>query len=321
MPNPNYDDIFTTTIESRTRELRDNVTKNNALLSRLSERGRIQLVSGGSKILQEMDFEENGSYKRYAGSEALNTGISQFATAAEYPWRQVAVTVEINGLEGDVQNTGPEAFIDLMGGRVENGERSMRNGLSADAYSDGSADSGKQIDGLQNQVADSPATGVVGGIDRANNPQWRNQTRSANLTSANIVEEMTALYLSTARGSDHVDLIMTTNDLYAMYINTLQAQQRFRNPRLANLGFETVRFMTNADVVFDGGVGGACPDKRMYFLNTNFLHWRPHRGRNIVSLADRNVQDADVMRRFLVWAGNMTMSGAQYQGVLIDTTP
>ena len=60
------------------------------------------------------------------------------------------------------------------------------------------------------------------------------------------------------------------------------------------------------------------PATNMYFLNTNYLYYRPHRNRNIVPLRDRHIETADVMRRFLVWAGNLTMANAQLQGVLID---
>ena len=54
MSNANYNDIFTTTIENRSKKLADNITKNNALLSRLSAKGKIRPIDGGSKILEEL---------------------------------------------------------------------------------------------------------------------------------------------------------------------------------------------------------------------------------------------------------------------------
>jgi len=39
MAFPNVSDIVATTIQSRSRQIADNVTKNNALLSRLNQRG------------------------------------------------------------------------------------------------------------------------------------------------------------------------------------------------------------------------------------------------------------------------------------------
>ncbi len=324
MSNPNYDDVFTTTIESRARNLRDNITKNIAILFEFERRGRIRPVSGGSKILEEMDFTDNGTYKRYSGSEALGTGISQVLTASEWAWKQIAITVEINGLEGDVQNAGPEAFIDLLSGRVTNAERTMRNGIAGDMYSDGTADSGKQIGGLQLLVADDPTTGTVGGINRATTNKWRNYTKTEGgggatkaITTSNIEALMTEVYVDVSRNNDHPRLIFTDSRLYSAYLNSVQSKQRFTDPALANLGFENVRFI-NATVIFDGGLGGSCPTDHMYFINSDYLSYRPHRNRNIVPLRDRYIQDADVMRRFLVWAGNMTLSNAQLQGVLID---
>jgi len=61
MAFPNVTDIVATTIEARSRTLADNVTKNNALLSRLNERGNIRTVSGGSLIFEEISFAENGN--------------------------------------------------------------------------------------------------------------------------------------------------------------------------------------------------------------------------------------------------------------------
>ena len=53
-PNSSYSEIITTTIQSRTRKLADNVTKNTALLARLRSKGKIKLVSGGNTIVQEL---------------------------------------------------------------------------------------------------------------------------------------------------------------------------------------------------------------------------------------------------------------------------
>ena len=45
-PNANYTDIMATTIDSRSRKIADNVTKNNAILNRLKHaaRSRLSLV-------------------------------------------------------------------------------------------------------------------------------------------------------------------------------------------------------------------------------------------------------------------------------------
>jgi hypothetical protein len=74
----------------------------------------------------------------------------------------------------------------------------------------------------------------------------------------------------------------------------------------------------DADMVLDGGIGGFCPAGTAFFLNTKYLHFRPHSARNFVPLSPNKRysinQDAEV--QILAWAGNMTSSGVQFQGRL-----
>lgn len=60
-PSATVTEIVTTTLRNRTGKLADNVTKNNALLYRLRARGRVKPVSGGRTIVQELNYQENGT--------------------------------------------------------------------------------------------------------------------------------------------------------------------------------------------------------------------------------------------------------------------
>jgi hypothetical protein len=103
---------------------------------------------------------------------------------------------------------------------------------------------------------------------------------------------------------------------------SLQAQQRFTQAEVGDLGFPSVKFM-GTDVVLDGGVGGGATAGTAYFLNTDYIKYRPHAQRNMVPLSPNKRystnQDAEV--QILGWAGNLTMRGSQFQGRLIDSTP
>jgi len=50
------------------------------------------------------------------------------------------------------------------------------------------------------------------------------------------------------------------------------------------------------------------------------LHLRPHRDRNFVALdpSKRYSVNQDAVVQLLAWAGNLTVSGAQFQGVMAD---
>jgi hypothetical protein len=213
MASPNLSEIVTTTLRNRSGKLADNVTNNNALLNRLNKKGNVKPVDGGRSIVQELDYQENGTFKRYSGYETLDISPSEVFSAAEFDWKQGAVSVSISGLE-ELQNSGSERVIDLLESRIKNAERTMANNVSGDLYSDGTASGGKQIGGLQHIIADAPSTGTVGGINRATYSFWRNFSFDATTdgggaaTSSNIQSYMNQVWLNITRGADRPDLIV-----------------------------------------------------------------------------------------------------------------
>ncbi len=314
--NANISDILATTIESRTRKIADNVTDNNAVLKKLSMKGKIKPFSGGYKILQELSFAENTNAGWYSGYDILPVGVSDVISAAEYDIKQAAVPVVISGLE-QLQNAGKEKMIDLMESRLSVAESTLANLISQGVYSDGSGAGGKEIDGLDAAVPVDPTTGTYGGIDRATWTFW--QSAILDLAAAALPSEIgghfNTLWSQLVRGNDRPDLIMVDNQVWSTYTASLQALQRFSTPETGNLGFPTLKFM-DADVCLDGGIGGNCPTGTAFFLNTDYIHYRPHSARNMVPLSPNRRyatnQDAEV--QILAWAGNLTTSGAQFQG-------
>lgn len=83
MASPNLSEIITTTLRNRTGKLADNVSKNNALLTRLRSKGNVKPVDGGRTIVQELEYAENATFRRYSGYETLNISPSDVFTAAE----------------------------------------------------------------------------------------------------------------------------------------------------------------------------------------------------------------------------------------------
>lgn len=334
MASPNLSEIITTTLRNRTGKLADSVTKNVALFNRMKKRGTIKPVSGGRTILQELEYAENATYQRYSGYEVLDISPSDVFTAAEFDWKQGSVAVTISGLEGSVQNTGAEAIINLLSARIRNAEKTMVNNIWNDMYSSGTASSGKQIGGLQLLVADDPTTGTVGGINRATWTFWRNQKFQTTsdggsaLSTANVQRYMNSIYSQLVRGTDKPDLILSAQAFYNTYLNSLQAIQRITTTDEGLAGFETLKYM-GADVVLDGftagsaggaaGAASGCPASHMYFLNTNYIHWRPHTDRNMVPLETVQSINQDATVKLIVFAGNMTLSNAFLQGVMFST--
>lgn len=324
MASPNLSELITTTLRNRAGKLADGVTQNTALLFRLSKKGKVKPFSGGRSIIQELSYQENGTFQYYSGWDTLNTALSDVITASEYNIKQAAASVSISGLEM-LQNAGKEQVLDLLESRIEVAEATLKNNISNGIYSDGTGSGGKQIDGLQAQVADTPTSGVVGGINRSTYPFWRNVSFDATTdggsaaSSSNIQSYMNRVYVQLVRNSDSPDLIVADNVYYRLYLESLQAIQRISSNEMAQAGFQTLKYM-GSDVVLDGGQGGDAPVNHMYFLNTNYIFFRPHSDRNFTVLepGERYSSNQDGITKFLVFAGNMTMSNASLQGVLKD---
>lgn len=320
MASPNWSEAMTFTLDNRSKALADNTSKANALLARLKTKGKQKPVSGGLTIVQEIEYAQNSSIKRYSGYEAVSINPSDVFTAAQYDFKQLAVAVSISGLE-QLQNSGPDAMLDLMESRIANAEKTMMNTLASDVYSDGTADGGKQIGGLQLLVSDT-GTGTVGGINSSTWAFWRSQVFDFSANSLTpgkdtIQTAMNQLYLNLSRGADTPDLIVADATYFRYYLESLQAIQRITSSGEASAGYQSLKFM-NADVVMDGGYFGSAPASHMYMLNTEYIHYRPHRDRNMVPLGgDRFSVNQDALVRLIGFAGNMTVSNRSLQGCIV----
>lgn len=320
MAFPNVSDIVATTIENRSKEIADNVLGNNVLLKRLQQKGNVRSFSGGSQIFEELSFAANGNASWYSGYDLLPVAAQDVISSAAFPIAQAAVPVVISGLEL-LQNSGKEQMIDLIEARMKVAESSMANLLASALYSDGTGFGGKQLIGLNAAVPTAPTSGTYGGINRASWPFWQSQVQNpgaGQITATTINTYMNKLWASLVRGKDRPDLIVFDNNLWQLYTNFLQNLQRFNNAEKGELGFPSLDFM-GADVVLDGGIGGFCPANTGFFLNTDYLFYRPHKDRDMVPLnpSRRYAINQDAEVQILAFAGQVTCSGAQFQGRII----
>lgn len=310
-----YTDAVVTTLEKRQRKLADNILNNNVLLAWLKKSGNIKMQSGGRVIVEEIMYPGGTNYKRYSGYEALDLTPVQFLTAAEYPWAQAASTVTASGLELR-SNKGKEALINLFDSRIMATEKDMANNIALDIYSDGSADSGKQIGGLDALIAEDPATGIVGGLNRADDTWWANNTSGDLTVSATTIQGfMQTEWLKCVRGTDHPKLIVADVNFFGFFWNSLLEIQRLTSPDTGISGFRSIEFSGpsgRAPVFFDS----ACTTNRMYMLNPDYLFFKPHRDAYFTSQPEVRSMNQDAVMVPILFQGNMTMSNAGLQSVL-----
>lgn len=320
-PSTTFTEMVSTTLRKHRTEVSDNVSNHNALHGRLHEKDNKTVEDGGYEIVVPLDYAENATYQRYSGYETLDVSASDIISAAKFDWKQAAVHVAASGRELR-QNSGKSALIKLASARLKNAMRTAANNQSVDLYSDGTADGGKQIGGLQSIVADS-GQGTVGGIDSATWTFWRNLVQSAAApiqgggaitpSASTIKSLMDPLWLRLNRGTDKPDLLIGDYNYYQFFWESLTDQQRYASETEATRGFARLKYVT-ADVIFDGSE--AIPDNHMYFLNTDYMGLCEHTDAQWSEVEEMRPINQDSVVIPLLWMGNLTCSNRSLQGVM-----
>ena len=318
-PNSIFTELVSTTFRKHAKEIKDNVSKNNALLRRIYDKGSIRREDGGLTIATPLDYAENSTYQRYSGYDVLNVGASEVISAAEYQWRQIAINVVASGLELRA-NSGDSRLINLVKARMKNAIRTFKNNFSSDIYSDGTL--ANQINGLQALVADA-GTGTVGGIDSGTWTFWRNKVQSAAAPlqgggaitpSATTIETlMLPLWLAQSRGDDQPDLIVMDNNYFTFFEQSQVSLKRYTDATKVTAGVVSLKYKS-ADVIFDGGSG--IPANHAYFLNTDYLELVVHRDADMTVMEEMKPYNQDAAVVPVLWMGNLVCSNRSLQGVM-----
>lgn len=314
-----WSELASTTYRNHSKEVADNVSRHNALFRRLTEKGRTRVEDGGLTIVQPLDYQANSTYQRYSGFDVLNINAVDVLSAAEYPWRQVAVNVAASGLEIRT-NSGADRIVNFTKAKVKNAMRSMANGLSVDVYSDGTA--ANQINGLQAIIADT-GLGTVGGINAASWAFWANivqsaaaplQGGSAITVSATTIESlMLPLWIKLTRGTDMPDMIVMSDDYFSFYEQSQTSLKRYAPADTGQGGMISMKYKT-ADVFFDSS--GGIPGQHAYFINTDYLDMVAHRDANMTMMDELRSVNQDAVVIPVLFQGNLVCSARFLQGVM-----
>lgn len=277
--------IVTTTLNAWSKEVYNNVTDNNALLYFFKKFGKLGLLGqgnakmgsietrgGGKQIEEDLSIAENTNVGFVAYDETVGTSAVDVLNTAVFDWKFCYGNAVLYGAEIDMNADSTYRKHKLVENIVLNAEETMINKIGEALFNTSDSDS---IDGIPALIADN-GLGTVGGINSSTYTKWQNQHKqiSSNPTASDLMLGMAELYRDCTRGKSSPDLIVTTPALYGLFESGLTPQQRFTTGKLADAGFEALRFH-GADVIFDEN----CPANRMYFLNTRAIVFNFHRDR------------------------------------------
>lgn len=331
--NAAYQQILSMAVEDRSSSYEDLVSNNNALLAVMRRKGLWQTYSG-PKIRQTLQVGKQIA-QWYSGYDTLvNPAIDLFNDAFFDP-KQVVVPI-ILSMQEILNNQGSAQLMDTYDSYLSAAERALEDAMDAGIYSDGSANSNKQLTGLATAIPITP-TNIYGGIDRSQATIWATKSLDAQtyntaigtqVNSTTIRPFLNAIMTQQSRGRDYADLLIMSPQHYAAYdAATVAIQRQTNETSLGKLGFTALEYIgggKRAEIVLDGGIGSNMPADTTFGINTDSLRLRYHPDRNFDKLFSGEGQmpiDKDAIAQFIGWMGELTMVNSLFNWRFRDSNP
>lgn len=264
-----YDDITAGTQRHIVPNLVDTVYKVSPLLTRLRTNNK-ENFEGGLKVTQPIMYAKlkGGAYTR---GMTFDTSYVQTDTSIEVLMKHYYVNVTLFGTD-NVLNRGPESAFSLVESKMINASGRMAELLATDLYLDGqgTGSSAIQLDGLDAAIDDGTNYVTYASTTRADIAVGANQGLNAYYKSvaALALADLNTAFGASWFGSEHVDLIVTTQAIWNIIWGKLQPQQRLNEESadVAKAGFQAMRF-NGVQLCVDQ----LCPAGKIFGLNTNYI--------------------------------------------------
>ena len=310
--NDNFDQILSTTLKNYIPKLTDNIFSARPLFYALTNGQTIRRISGGAKIVVPLIYGTNSTAASYSGSDTISTTAQTGISAAEYDWKQYAVTITINGIE-EAKNNGEAEIIDLLEGKIMQAEETVIENMNTMFWGDGTGNSSKDWIGLD-LIVTKPNT-ALGGIDPtdAGNSWWASTETDEG--GALALATMANVYNTVSVGNDQPTILIGTQAVYESYEALLQPQLRYSDAGTADAGFQNLLYK-GAPVTFDS----ACTSGELMFLNTKYLRLVAHSDVWFKPTPFVRPTNQDARYAQILSYGNLTCSNRARQGYMFGIT-
>lgn len=236
------------------------------------ENGGLITRDGGRQIAVSVDYQKNPNFKSYSDMEVLDTNRVDTVDEAQFDWKEHGGAIVWSEIEL-FKNSGDSAKFDYLANLVENAKNSHKEDIALAMVSNGTGNSGKNINGLKNLIPDTATDGSPGGISRTTYSWWRaNATSGAQSASDfdNLRAAYREMYNACSKGysGNHPKTLVSGLGAFEGYESILVANERFTSKNEGDAGFK------NAALKFKGATYGydeRIADDDAYFLNPDGL--------------------------------------------------
>jgi|TARA_B100001123_G_scaffold422752_1_gene532090 hypothetical protein len=263
-----WDSRWTSTRRSIQPEVVDNFFEDYRALAMHRRRG-LQMTSQGGKEIHVILESGGGSAESFDRYDSLNKNPIDPFESGFFKRRYYAVPVVLADTE-DWENSGPEQVFNLLEALGNNAMNSLLKAINEDIFS---AQSGKNILGYQDHMADA-AGATVGGINSSTSTFWESQRDTSAVTFTS--QTVTDIFDGIATWNNVLDLcqiqggtirqILTTYSICRAYREALssQAYARTTTQDAKGIGGSQMPDFYTAEVIPDND----CPALHSYFPNT-----------------------------------------------------
>ena len=326
-----YRQLLTAAVARRSRDVQDIVYNATPLTRILRDEGRIQQKRAGGPELRIPIMFDKLNAQWFTGYDKIEITPKELLNSAVFNWSRVVSMFSLTGTEL-LYTRGQEEVIDLMQTYLDAAEMSAKEEFETSIVGDGTSQGGRQMVGLGGAIPILPNTGVYGGIDRANVPDWRTSTFDipngdvsgfTTWDSTTVRPIIDRVSLARSRNGRYADLLIMDALSYEPVASSFVAHQRLGSERLARLGFAGLTYMTPAgavDIVAAGGIGNVMPTNTVYGIDTKGLSIYTFPGQEFVPFHPGDGMrpiNQDAMAQGIVWSGQMVLENPLFSYRLI----
>lgn len=312
--NANFNALLSSTTANYRDTFEDNVSTHVALWWWLKEKGRTETLDGGESIVIPLMNGKNTTSATYTDFEPLALTPQGGLTAAKYDWKNHNVSVSMSGPE-ERKNSGTNAKIKLWKAKLEQAEITTAEDFN-DMFAAKTApgNSGKNFTGIGVLIGDeSSSVTTVGGIDctASDNAWWRSYVERT--AGALNLTDVTKAFRRASRGPNKPDVGFTTDTLYGAFEALLQPQQRFTDPKMAEVGFDNLVYQ-GARLTYDDDITAG----DFNWLNSKFLKLAKHADAWMTPTPVDKPSGIDARYQHFLSMGELTISNRKLGGSRLE---
>lgn len=291
---------------------------------------------GKGDIVVSPVFETQSGLEGFEGDDVLSFTNPVPIKQARYPWKMqhlgIFMTtqellmdgisiVDTNGARTSNHSQRDLTVIqNILESKLADASEGYAAGMNQMLWLDGTQ-SDKDVPGIFHLIPEDPSTGVVGGIDRATQPLWRNIARTSayaagggpitsNPETASLITTLASLRRQARRYGNPDYLILAGSG----FLDALEAEA-YNKGYLTQTGFGATTEAGIGDItirelgrfVYDPTLDQLGKENFCYFIDTKSIKLQPIEGEDMKRHNPARPHDQMVIYRSWTWAGGLSM--------------